>query len=237
MPLMIINAGVIGAGKTSLTAKLAKFLNTKPFYEPVKDNPILPRFYKGNKLVQKGNWGTNPYTFLLQIYFLNLRFKMIKQAQQQDNNILDRSIYEDRLFMQMNYELGNTSKEEWDLYKSLLNNMMEELPFAAHKKRPDLMIFLKISLKNQLKHIKRRGRSYEQISSDPGLLNYYKNLQRKYAKWYQDYDASPKMIIDVDKYDFVHNQDDLDKVLLAIENKLISLGNLSVHSIKDDNFE
>lgn len=218
--VMIILAGTIGAGKTTLTKKLATFLNTKPFLEPVENNPILPVFYKGNHLVQEGKWKTNPYTFLLQIYFLNLRFRMIKQAMQNDNNVLDRSIYEDRLFMKMNYEMGNTTKEEWNLYSSLLKNMMEELPYAAHKKAPDLLVFLKISLPLELKHIKRRGRPYEQIDHDPSLLTYYKNLQKSYHQWYQDYDYSPKMVIDADQYDFVNNPQDLKQVLSLVQNKL-----------------
>lgn len=218
--MMIVLCGTIGAGKTSLTGKLAKHLGTEPFYEPVKGNPILPLFYKYNKLVAEHKRKTNPYTFVLQIYFLNLRFRMIKEAMSNDNNVLDRSIYEDKLFMHMNYKLGTTTKEEWQLYKSLLANMMQELPYAAHKKAPDLLIYLKVSLKTQLKHIKERGRKYEQISNDPSLLGYYKDLRVEYKKWYQDYDYSPKMCIDGDKYDFVHNSEDAKHVLADIDKKL-----------------
>lgn len=218
-------SGTIGAGKTELTKRLAKRLGTKAFLEPVKNNPILPLFYHGNELVSKGKWSVNPYTFELQIYFLNLRFKMIKKAMQDDDNVLDRSIYEDRLFMKMNYDLGTTHKEEWQLYSSLLSNMMEELPYAAHKKAPDLMIYIQVSLKTQLSHIKQRGRAYEQVSTHPNMLSYYKNLQHYYKRWYRSYNYSPKMMINGDEYDFVHNRDDLDDVLAQIHNKLVEVRN------------
>ena len=94
---MITLAGIIGSGKSSLTKLLSQELNTTPFFEPVTDNPVLPLFYKGNELAAKKRATgatdvTNPYTYLLQTFFLNRRFKMIKEAMRGDNNILDRSI-------------------------------------------------------------------------------------------------------------------------------------------------
>ena len=133
---MIIMSGTIGAGKSNLTKILSEHLGTKPFYEPVEENPILPLYYADMKR----------YTFLLQIYFLNKRFRMIKQAMQDDNNVLDRSIYEDSLFFHMNAEKGRATKEEVDVYDDLLENMMEELPYAAAKKAPDLLVHIDVSL-------------------------------------------------------------------------------------------
>lgn len=162
---MITLSGIIGSGKTSLTTLLADRLGTKPFFEPVDDNPVLPLFYKGNEIAaEKRAAGdqnaTNPYAYLLQTFFLNRRFAMIKQAMQNDNNILDRSIYEDEIFMRMNTDMGNATKVEYDIYKSLLNNMLEELPYAAHKKAPDLMIMIDVSYETMVKRIKKRGREY-----------------------------------------------------------------------------
>ena len=99
--MLITASGVIGCGKSSLTKILSEDLGSKAFYEPVKDNPVLPLFYEGNKRVEEGLAKTNPYAFLLQIYFLNMRFKSIKEAMQEDNNVLDRSIYEDSIFMKI----------------------------------------------------------------------------------------------------------------------------------------
>lgn len=84
---VIVLSGPIGAGKSSLTSILSKYLATDPFYESVDDNPVLPLFYENPK----------KYAFLLQVYFLNTRFKSIKKALSADNNVLDRSIYEDAL--------------------------------------------------------------------------------------------------------------------------------------------
>ncbi|XIF20038.1 MAG: deoxynucleoside kinase [Acetilactobacillus jinshanensis] len=186
----------------------------------MNNNPVLPLFYKGNQLVSEGKWKTNPYTFLLQIYFLNIRFKMMKQAMKENDNVLDRSIYEDRLFMKMNYDLGNTTKPEWDIYQSLLANMMEELPYAAHKKAPDLMVLIKVDYPTMLKRIEKRGRPYEQPTKNNSLTTYYKNLIKYYAVWAKHYDASPLLIIDGNQYDFMGSHHDLKIVLGKIDRAL-----------------
>ncbi|MBW1604945.1 deoxynucleoside kinase [Lactobacillus sp. Sy-1] len=204
---MIVLAGTIGAGKSSLTERLSNHLGTQAFYEPVGDNPVLPLFYQDKE----------KYGFLLQIYFLNKRFEMIKQAQRDDNNVLDRSIYEDALFTDLNHQLGNINDTEAAIYHELLDNMMEELPYAAKKKRPDLLVYIEVSLETQLKRIRQRGRDFEQ-SDD--LLEYYRGLQVAYQKWFENYDISPKIKIDGNKYDFVNNQDDLTTVLNQIDAKL-----------------
>ena len=205
-------SGVIGSGKSSLTKILSDDLGTKPFFEPVDDNPVLPLFYEGNKQVESGKAKTNPYAFLLQVFFLNRRFKMIKEAMQEDNNVLDRSIYEDAIFMKMNYEQGHTTEEEWDIYQSLLGNMMEELPYAAHKKSPDLMIMIHVDYDTMIKRISKRGREFEQLGEDPSLSKYYKDLIKRYDDWSKEYNASPFMMIDGDKYDFMESEYDRNTV-------------------------
>lgn len=224
---MITLAGIIGSGKSSLTERLAKELGTKPFFEPVEDNPVLSLFYKGNKMVAEGEAETNPYAYLLQTFFLNRRFDMIKRAMQDDNNVLDRSIYEDAIFMKMNTELGNATQVEYDIYKSLLDNMLEELPYASHKKSPDLMIMIDVSYDTMIKRIKKRGREFEQIETDPSLVEYYQTLLKYYAEWKTEYNSSPLLVIDGDKYDFVSNEDDYNTVLNMIEEELVKLGNLT----------
>lgn len=224
--MLITLAGVIGSGKSSMTKILSEELGTTPFYEPVEDNPVLPLFYKGNKMVEAGTRKTNPYAFLLQVFFLNRRFDMIKRAMQQDNNVLDRSIYEDAIFMKMNYEQGHTTEEEWNIYQSLLKNMMEELPFAAHTKSPDLMIVIRVSYDTMINRISKRGRKFEQLKADPSLSEYYKDLIAHYDDWINEYDQSPIMIIDGDKYDFMDSESDKNEVLDQIENKLVELGKL-----------
>ncbi|WP_057743106.1 deoxynucleoside kinase [Liquorilactobacillus capillatus] len=233
---MITLSGIIGSGKSSLTAILANELGTKAFFEPVEDNPVLPLFYKGNEIAATkraagDKEATNPYAYLLQTYFLNRRFKMIKEAMQDDNNILDRSIYEDELFMKMNTDMGNATQVEYQIYKSLLNNMMEELPFAAKKKSPDLMITIKVSYETMIKRITKRGRKFELIQNDPSLEEYYKHLLEYYNQWMQQYSVSPLLIIDGDKYDFVGSTSDRITVLETIENRLLELKKLTPSEI------
>lgn len=225
---MITLAGPIGAGKTTLTRLLANQLQSQAFEEPVGNNPILPLFYRDNEEAAKARANgdknaTNRYAFLQQIYFLYKRFAMIKKAMQDDNNVLDRSIYEDDIFMKMNTDMGNATQIEYDTYKHLLDEMLEELPYAAHKKAPDLMIYIKLDYTTMLKHIETRNRPYEQIDNDPSLSNYYKQLLKEYTLWTTQYSASPLITIDATQYDFVNNINDTKKVLIKIYNALIEL--------------
>lgn len=235
---MITLAGIIGSGKSSLTEILSEELGTKAFYEPVEDNPVLPLFYKGNEIAAKKRAegdveATNPYAYLLQTFFLNRRFAMIKKAMQDDNNVLDRSIYEDAIFMKMNTDMGNATEVEYDIYQKLLDNMLEELPYAAHKKSPDLMVMIDVSYDTMIKRIQKRGREYEQVENDPSLVEYYQRLLHYYDSWKEEYDASPLLVIDGDKYDFVNNEEDRNKVLNMIESKLVDLGNLTEEEFSD----
>jgi deoxyadenosine/deoxycytidine kinase len=209
--MVIITAGMIGVGKTTLTAKIADHLHTKAFFEPVGENPVLPLYYKDPK----------QYGFLLQIYFLNKRFSMIKQALSDDNNVLDRSIYEDALFTKENNAEGNISDTELDVYLKLLDNMMSDLN-KLPKKAPDLMVYSETSFETILYRIKKRGRDYEQIDDNPELKDYYYKMWSAYQDWYQEYDASPKMKIDLDKYDLEDPQN-VATVLGMIDERLAQI--------------
>ena len=209
--MVIITAGMIGVGKTTLTAKIADHLHTKAFFEPVGENPVLPLYYKDPK----------QYGFLLQIYFLNKRFSMIKQALSDDNNVLDRSIYEDALFTKENNAEGNISDTELDVYLKLLDNMMSDLN-KLPKKAPDLMVYSETSFETILYRIKKRGRDYEQIDNNPELKDYYYKMWSAYQDWYQEYDASPQMKIDLDKYDLEDPQN-VATVLGMIDERLAQI--------------
>ena len=210
---VIVLAGTIGAGKSSLTALIANRLGSEAFYESVDDNEVLPLFYAEPE----------KYAFLLQIYFLNKRFDSIKQALTHENNVLDRSIYEDSLLFHLNADLGRANETEVKVYDDLLQNMLQELPYAAHKKRPDLLVHIRISFPKMLECIKKRGRPYEQIETDPTLYDYYQMLNERYDQWYEDYDESPKIQIDGDKYDFVEDPEACQYVLALIEKKIEEL--------------
>lgn len=206
--MVIITAGMIGVGKTTLTGKIAAHLHTKAYYEPVGENPVLPLYYKNPK----------QYGFLLQIYFLNKRFSMIKQALTDDNNVLDRSIYEDALFTKENNAEGNISDTELSVYLKLLDNMMNDLK-QLPKKAPDLMVYSETDFDTILYRIKKRGRDYEQIDNRPDLKDYYYKMWNAYKDWYRDYDAGPKMKIDLQKYD-LEEPEHVQQVLAMIDERL-----------------
>ena len=210
---MIVLAGTIGAGKTSLTQMLAEHLGTKAYYESVDDNPILPLFYQDPQ----------KYGFLLQIYFLNRRLDEIKEAAQHKLSVLDRSIFEDNLLFRLNADLGRATGTEADIYSSLLGNMLEELPNQPLAKKPSLLIHIKVSFPTMLERIKKRGRTYEQLDAGPGLYQYYEELHQRYIDWYDRYDESPKMMIDGDKYNFVESPAAAKQVLAMVDQKLIEL--------------
>lgn len=207
---VLVLAGTIGAGKSSLTKMLAEELKTQAFYESVDDNKVLPLFYE------------NPqkYAFLLQIYFLNKRFDSIKRALSDNNNVLDRSIYEDSLLFHLNADLGRADETEVEVYDDLLNNMLEEIDSLSFKKRPDLLIHVKVSFDKMLERIKKRGRQFEQLEYDPSLYDYYKELNSRYDTWFEDFDICPKIQIDGDKYDFVEDEQSKIHVLQQIKEKL-----------------
>lgn len=228
---MITLAGIIGSGKSSLTEILSRELGSIPFYEPVEDNPVLPLFYKGNELAAKKRQAgekdaTNPYAYLLQTFFLNRRFMMMKKALQSRNNILDRSIYEDAMFMRMNTEMGNATQVEYSIYQELLTNILEELNHVVPSNDYNLMILIKVSYDTMVSRIKKRGREYEQIENDPSLIDYYGRLLKYYEEFEENYNQSEMLIIDGDKFNFVENIDDRNHILDMIEMKLVDLGNI-----------
>lgn len=206
---MLVLAGAIGAGKSSLAKALGEYYGTKVYYESVEDNPVLDLYYSDRQ----------KYGFLLQIYFLNKRFKNIKEASVNDNIVLDRSIYEDALFLDLNYKHGDVTKQEHDIYHELLDNMMEEIKYLP-KKAPDLLIYIDVDLDTMLKRIKGRGRDFEQIDNNDDLYDYYKRLQAEYNPWFEAFDKCPKIKIDGTKYDFVKNKEDLDIIIKQIDDKL-----------------
>lgn len=212
---MIVLSGTIGAGKTSLTDLLADHLGSQAFYESVDDNPILPLYYENPK----------KYAFLLQNYFLNKRLDNIRDAQGSTLNVIDRSIFEDLLLFKTIADLDRATQTEVQIYGDLLHNMMEQVDFSDHAvvKTPDLLIYIHVSFDTMLNRIQKRGRDYEQLEHDPSLYNYYKTLNERYAQWFEQYDRSPKLAIDGDKFDFVSDDEAAKSVLALIDAKIKEL--------------
>lgn len=210
---VIVVGGMIGLGKTSVAELLGRELGSEVFYESVDDNPILPLFYTASKEeIEK-----HRYPFLLQLYFLDSRFKSIKKALRSNRNVLDRSIYEDWYFAKVNRELGRINDLEFQVYENLANNMLEELE-ELPKKAPDLMVYLKGSFETVLRRISLRGRDFEQ---DESLVEYYRYLWKGYDEWLMKYyNQSDVLIVDMDLTDVVNNEEDARELVEQVKDKL-----------------
>ena len=197
----IVIDAVVGAGKTSYMEMLSEEMKIPCFQEPVQENPLLDKFYYDRKR----------YAFPLQIYFLNRRFEMLKQASEAgEPSLMDRSIYGDMIFAKMLYEEGDMEKDEFILYRDLLTNMLD------HVEAPKLMIYLKIDTDSAIERIKKRGRDYEQIVE----RDYWENLNKQYEDYFSNYSLSPLLVIEAAKYDIVGNLKDREKVLQIIRQEM-----------------
>lgn len=211
--MMIVTAGMIGVGKSTLAKRIAEHFGTEVFYEKVDGNEILPLFYT----LSEEELLKQRIPFLLQLDFLDSRFKNIKQSLIDDNTVNDRSIYEDKYFCRKNMELGRISELEYRIYCNLVDNMMEELK-ELPKKAPDLMVYLKADFDVILERIAKRSRDFE---IDDNLKDYYHFLWKDYDEWALDYyDASEILIIDTNDLDLANNEEDVQYVMSLIENKL-----------------
>ena len=192
-------AGNIGAGKTSLTKLLSEYYGWEANYEDVIDNPYLDDFY-----THMERWSFN-----LQVYFLNSRFRQLLAAKDKDIKFVqDRTIYEDaHIFAPNLHAMGLMNHRDFTNYKSLFE-LMESLIEG-----PDLLIYLRSSIPNLVSKIHKRGREYENSIS----IDYLSRLNERYEAWISTYDKGNLLIIDVDELDFVENKTDFSKVIEKID--------------------
>ncbi|MFG2596178.1 deoxynucleoside kinase [Streptomyces sp. NPDC048462] len=211
---VICVGGMIGIGKTSVAELIAKELGSRVFYESVEDNPILPLFYTaGPEEIE-----ARRYPFLLQLYFLQTRFAAIKDAYKQDDNVLDRSIYEDWYFAKVNHDLGRISSLEMRVYEGLLAEMMREIDGLPYRKAPDLMVYLRADFETVLHRIGLRGRDFEQ---DRSLVGYYRTLWSGYDDWVREhYRASDVVVVDMNDTDVVNSPEDAERVVREVTDAL-----------------
>lgn len=198
-------AGNIGAGKTTLTKLLAKHYKWEAQLEDVVDNPYLDDFYN-----QMERWSFN-----LQVYFLNSRFRQVLQIRESGKNIIqDRTIYEDaHIFAPNLHAMGLMTNRDFENYKALFD-LMESLV-----KGPDVLIYLRSTIPNLVKQIHKRGREYENSIS----IDYLSRLNERYEAWIHGYDKGKLLIIDVDALDFVDNPEDLGRVINTIDAEINGL--------------
>lgn len=197
-------AGNIGSGKTTLTHLLSKHFGWEPHYEAVDNNPYLSSFYEDMQ-----RWSFN-----LQIFFLNSRFRQILDIRNSGNNVVqDRTIYEDAyIFASTLYDMGLMSTRDYENYSSLFELM------GSYLQAPDLLIYLRADIPTLIRQIAKRNRTYEQSIR----LDYLKTLNEKYENWISTYDKGKVLIIESDNIEF-ENPEDLGKVIDKINASLNGL--------------
>tara|TARA_B110000881_G_scaffold4906_1_gene3728 strand:- start:91 stop:705 length:615 start_codon:yes stop_codon:yes gene_type:complete len=198
-------AGNIGAGKTTLTKLLSKHYKFEGHYEDVMKNPYLDDFYD-----EMERWSFN-----LQIYFLNSRFRQIMDFTKNGKKIIqDRTIYEDAFIFAPNLKaMGLMTNRDFENYKSIFDLM------ESFVKAPDLLIYLRSGIPNLVDQIHKRGRDYENSIS----IDYLSRLNERYEAWTQTYNKGKILVIDVDDLDFVKNKEDLKLIISKVDNSLKGL--------------
>lgn len=191
-------AGNIGSGKTTLTKMLAARYGWVPKYESVDYNPYLTDFYEDME-----RWSFN-----IQIYFLNKRFKdVLDIIASEDMIVQDRTIYEDaRIFAPNLHEMGLMSSRDFESYSELFDLMMSLV------RPPDLLIYLRSSIPNLVAQIQKRGRDFEKNIR----IDYLKGLNKRYEEWIAGY-PDRVMVVDVDDCRFEENPDDFAALTARIE--------------------
>jgi len=198
-------AGNIGSGKTTLTELLSKHFLWEPHYESVDDNPYLNSFYEDMQ-----RWSFN-----LQIYFLNTRFKQIVQIRKSGKTVIqDRTIYEDAYIFAPNLHAMNLmSTRDFENYKSLFELISSLI------QPPDLLIYLRATVPTLVRQIQKRGREYENAIR----LDYLKNLNDRYEEWITSYASGKLLIVDVDNLNFSEKPEDLGVVIDRVNAELHGL--------------
>ena len=199
---LVLVAGNIGVGKTSLTERLGARLGWWTGYESVSDNPYLSDFYADMRA----------WAFHLQIFFLGHRAdQYLEAARDPRSAILDRSIYEDaHIFARALQHMGNVSERDYLSYRHLYELVVNSLP------APDLLIYLRAPVQVLMERIRKRARNMETgITSEYlGLLDSF------YDEWIAAFDLCPVLTIHTDNLDFVHQPQALDLVSQRILDKL-----------------
>ncbi|MDP3912834.1 MAG: deoxynucleoside kinase [Bacteroidota bacterium] len=198
-------AGNIGAGKTTLTELLSKHYKWVAHYEDVDENPYLNDFYEDMQ-----RWSFN-----LQIYFLNSRFKQVVDIRNSSKTVIqDRTIYEDaEIFAPNLHAMGLMSTRDFNNYHSLFQMMTKFV------QAPDLLIYLRATVPTLVHQIQKRGRDYENSIR----IDYLKQLNERYEAWVNRYKAGKLLIIDVDRINFQNNPEDLSNVIDRIDAQIHGL--------------
>jgi deoxyadenosine/deoxycytidine kinase len=198
-------AGNIGSGKTTLTTLLAKHYGWSPHFEDVDSNPYLESFYEDMK-----RWSFN-----LQIYFLNSRFRQVVDIRKSGKTVIqDRTIYEDAYIFAPNlHDMGLMTNRDFENYLSLFELM------ASFIQAPDLLVYLRAEVPTLVRQIQKRGRAYESSIR----LDYLQSLNDRYEKWIDNYMNGKLLIVDVNQINFSENPEHLGFVIEKIDAEIHGL--------------
>ncbi len=187
MKKTIAIAGNIGAGKSTLVEFLSRTYGIAPFYEPNEDNPYLPDFYRDMK-----RW-----SFHSQLYFLSNKFRLHQELDQASGVVvLDRTIFEDaEIFATALHDMKRMDNRDWDTYWNFYQTILKAI------RPPDLMIYLRCSMRALRQRIRLRGRAMEKDVP----LAYLKRLDKLYEAWIGSYQMSEVLILDTDRLDYIHD--------------------------------
>jgi deoxyadenosine/deoxycytidine kinase len=187
MKRSIAIAGNMGSGKSTLVEFLSRTYGITPFYEPNDDNPYLADFYKDMKA----------WAFQSQLYFLSNKFRLHQELDRQDGVVaLDRTIFEDaEIFATALHQMRKISKRDWGTYQGLYQAILDAI------RPPDLLIYLRCSMRPLRQRIRLRGRKMERDVP----LAYLKRLERLYDNWIETYDMSDVLVLETDKLDYIHD--------------------------------
>ncbi len=177
----------MGSGKSTLVDFLARTYDVAPFYEPNEENPYLPDFYKDMK-----RWA-----FRSQLYFLSNKFRLHQELDRTPGVVaLDRTIFEDaEIFATALHQMRKIDKRDWQTYWGIYQAILDAI------KPPDLMIYLRCSMRTLRQRIKLRGRAMEQDVP----LAYLRRLDRLYEEWIRSYRMSEVLVLETDKLDYIHD--------------------------------
>jgi deoxyadenosine/deoxycytidine kinase len=198
-------AGNIGSGKTTLSSLLSKHYKWEPHYEDVDTNPYLQSFYEDMQ-----RWSFN-----LQVYFLNSRFRQVIKIRQSGKAVIqDRTIYEDAYIFAPNlHAMGLMPSRDFENYQSLFELM------STFLQPPDLLIYLRAEVPTLVRQIQKRGRDYENSIR----IDYLTRLNERYEAWISNYKNGRLLIMDVDDKNFSENPADLELIIDKINAELFGL--------------
>ncbi len=199
---MILVAGNIGSGKTSLTERIGVRLGWRTAYESVADNPYLPSFYKDMRA----------WSFHLQVFFLGHRAKQhLEMYEDPRSAIIDRSIYEDAyIFARALHHMGNLTDLDYTTFLQVFEMVVKTLP------PPSLLIYLKAPVPVLMERIRKRARNIETGISD----DYLNLLDSFYNEWIDSFDLCPVLTLRTDDLDFVHQPEHMDHVVRRMQEML-----------------